>query len=133
MFTDYLGNEVHAGDVIAYPTASGSSSADLNMGRIMSIDPLVKDPRSSGLYCYESMRNKPNHATFHFPRRWVRDTITDEEVHVPDPEKAYAVKIQKIREGRQDYGRASWENPDRLFTIRNVDRIVVVTNLTAVR
>jgi hypothetical protein len=122
-FTDYLGNPIKPGDIIVYPTAVGSSSADMNMARVEVVDPLVLSPTGHG-YCYQSMVNK-QHATRQLPKKEVR-AEDGTRVWVDSPEKAYGLKIKKLKHGRLTY-----EESDRLFNLRNVDRVVVVTSLVA--
>lgn len=126
MFLDYLGQPIREGDIIVYPTAVGSSSADLNMARVEVIDPIVPDPSGHG-YCYESMKNKAKHATVSFPRSI--EYHDGKRIEHREPWRAYGLKIKKLYEGRSRFGKHSFDNADRLFTLRNVDRVVVVTDI----
>lgn len=124
-FTDYLGRPIEPGDIIVYPTAVGSSSADLNMARIEVVDPLVPSPTGHG-HCYESMAHK-QHATRALPIKWTKKD--GEHVREVDHSKAYGLKVKKLKQGSSTFGESSYENADRLFNLRNVDRVVVVTSL----
>lgn len=131
-FTDYLGNPIAVGDIIIYPTAAGSSSADMNVAVVKEIDPIVEELGRPGSYCYESMRHKPGHATVSFPMKTVPNPEEGGQprtILVPAPERAYGLKVRKLKDGTRDFGAYSYENPERLFTIRNVDRVTVVTRL----
>lgn len=130
-FTDYLGNPINDGDVIVYPTAAGSSSADMNVAVVKEIDPIVEELGSPSLYCYASMRTKANHATVPFPTNNVEndDPNGPKWKRVPAPERAYGLKVRKLKDGRREFGKLSFENPERIFTLRNVDRVTVVTSL----
>lgn len=126
-FLDYIGNPISPGDIIVYPTAVGSLSADMNMARVEVIDPIVPDPSGNGRFCYDSMKFKPSHATVPFPTKLGARNSNGQYASVDAPERAYGLKVKKLYEGRWRYGRSGYDNPDRMFTLRNVDRVVVVT------
>jgi hypothetical protein len=109
LFTDYLDNPVNEGDVFVYPVQVGSSSANMNMGRVVTIDPIVPSPQHPGWFCYRSLQ------------------LTEHEnVCMPEDEsKAYRIHFKKLRDGTDEVGY------NRIFYIRNVDRVVVVNSLLA--
>jgi hypothetical protein len=114
VYTDYLGNSVAVGDTIVYPKCSGSSSADLNMAVIAEILPIIpRDPsdpacRSGYLWSDRKLRYPPYRAILR-----------------GDLSKAYILKVKRTRDGSGNY--KIWT--DRLVTLSNVDRIVVVTSV----
>lgn len=130
--TDYLGNPVGIGDIFVYPTQTGSSAADMNMARVTAIDEIVgfdpNDPtaRDGYLHCDRNQEYPPRRTV---PAKWIPDPLTSghTSIVVRDDSKCYRIRAKRLRmtaEGYRIY------NPDRTITIRNVDRIVVVSSLT---
>jgi hypothetical protein len=115
--------------------ASGSSAANLNLARVIEVDPLVET--TEGWFYASKLSVSPSKRglSVTYPRRRVlhpiERNIDDERWHfVDDPSKAYRLVIKRIREGQDAVG-ALWpdDNPDRKVTLTNVNRVVVVTSL----
>lgn len=125
-FTDYLGNPINAGDTVVYPTASGSSSATMNLAVVDSIDPIIESPDGRG-HIHESQLSKPDPTTVSYPtRRWHEDGEWKSERL---PHLAYRIAVKKLRDGTRTWGALKDENPERRFYVTNIDRVVVVTSL----
>lgn len=126
-FTDYLGNPINPGDIVIYPTCTGSSSADTNLGRVAEIIPLVPKPgtwlstgcNSRQPYVREDQQFKRG-ATEYFPTRYNRLTKQFDQ----DKSLHYVLRIQR-------YSGDAWG--DKLHFIKNVNRVTVVTSLTSIR
>lgn len=119
-YTDYLGTPVKVGDTIVYPVASGSSSATLTTAVVEAIDDIVldnpSDPTDRQGYLHKDRHDK-------WPTtRTVAGKYIDGK-YVRDDSKAYMLKVKRIADGGRPV------DSHRSVTIRNVDRIVVVTTL----
>lgn len=114
-FLDYLGQEVHVGDTVIYPTSSGSSSASMNKGIILAIDPLVRDGDRAA-YRY-SQRFKPPHGRgmYRWPIVWDKDA----KDWIDDNERAYVVQVKKHPD--------RWSREPKKVWLKNVQEMTVVT------
>lgn len=139
-FTDYLDNPISVGDLIIYPTAQGSSSADMNLARVIEVDPLVKGQGESGRtdWHFASNLHKPPskrpYSGERYPTRYF--PTPDDSWHTePDPAKAYRLIVKRIRDGQKSLQRtnSAYDDPDRLVYLKNVDRVTVVTGLVNFR
>jgi hypothetical protein len=132
MFTDFLHNPINPGDVVVYPQAAGSSSAKIQMGRVLAIDPMVKrpDPRYGEQVFYESKQPKPGEYVSgpRWPGQTFRNQATGDWDFVPDNSKAYRLRMQRL-EWDNDLG--VWTEDGHPVWILNVDRVTVVTGLLA--
>lgn len=133
MLTDFLDNPVKRGDVVIYPTASGSSSASVNVAIVDHIDPIIRQrvPNYSGRLVERTtlesyvMAGKKNPTEYPITRKRVKTPSTD-ATHgwiyewVEDQSKAYVARVFKLD--------ASWDGyPSAKSTIlKNVDRLIVV-------
>jgi hypothetical protein len=129
MFTDFLNNPVNVGDVVIYPQSQGSSSAHIQTGRIVAMDEIIK--ASNGDVFLHSKRHKRGEYTgLRYPTKTV-PAVPDPQTwqdydQVDDPTKAYHAKVQKIA---KDVRTGGWKEDGKPVTIRNVDRLTVVTSL----
>lgn len=137
-YTDYLGTPVHVGDVITYPICSGSSAADLNLGVVLAIDDLIPnkpgDPKDRSAYLHRD-RNKQSPPRREIPGRWKVHARADMRTDLPsggdffrDDSKAYMLQIRRVWEGYAGWKLWRPEDALRKVSVKNVDRIVVVTD-----
>lgn len=116
-YTDYLGNPVHVGDTIVYPVQQGSSAANLTTGEIVAIDEIVPDepwnPHCTTGQLHRD-RNQQYPPTRSIAARWDRDAC---KLYRLD-DKAYMLKVR-----RHD------SDGNKQVTLKNVDRVVVVSSL----
>lgn len=118
-YTDYLGNPVRVGDTIVYPVQQGSSAANLTMGEVIAIDDLIpEDP--SNPYCCDGYLHRDRNQQYPPTRRIAGTWDRDQRKFLRDDSKAYMLKV------RRDPKR---EGGNKQVTLKNVDRIVVVTGL----
>lgn len=132
-YTDYLDNPIHVGDTITWPTCSGSSSADLNMGVVQEIREIIPnnpgDLTDRGGYLHEDrLKEHPPHRDI--PGRWVKAPHLQNGYgdYLRDDSKAYMLRVEKTRDGCD--GRKVEKY--KAVTLKNVDRVVVVTSLVGV-
>lgn len=137
-YTDYLGQPVHVGDLITYPTCSGSSAANLNLGVILEIDDIIPDDPNDLKNFHGSLhkdRNKAYPPRRRITGRWQKvpgSPLPGGQDALRDDSKAYQLVVRRLREG---YGgwriwtRAKADERLRKVTVKNVDRIVVVSRL----
>lgn len=122
-FTDYFDNPLSVGDIVMYPSASGSSSAVNNLAKVAQIIPLVQKP---GTWLTTGAQARTP---------WVREDQQFQQYpteYYPlcdargkaRPDKCFVVRVHR-RIG------AHWS--DKLQFLKNVDRMTVVTSLTSVR
>ena len=131
-FTDFLDNPISVGDIVTYPVASGSSSADMVIAYVVEIDPIVKG--ADGYWRFASMEAKsPSKRGYgcSYPRRTQRTGPGRYDYeHVDDPSKAYRIRVKRIRDGQNSLTPGgSYDNAERVVTVHNVDRVTVVTPL----
>lgn len=119
---DMLGNEVRVGDLIVYPTAQGSSSAQMNFADVEAIDDIVKLPSGTWtLHCY---RNR-QHPTVYMPQgvhEQTGPTYRDRKF-IPDPDRSYVLRVLKL-----DNYYAGYSKP-KVTILKNIDRVTVVTGI----
>lgn len=133
MHTDYLDNPVKRGDVIIYPTASGSSSAGMNVAIVDLVDPIVTaharkwDGSIREVTTLKSyiVAAKKDPTSYSIPNKRVRlpdpqDPNDWRYQYVPDESKAYVVRAFKLD---NDW---SGNVSGRSTILKNVDRITVV-------
>lgn len=132
MFTDYLDNPIHVGDTITWPTCSGSSAADLNMGVVKEIREIIpynpSDPADRLGYLHEDRLQEHPTARM-IAGRWVTAPHLQNGYgdYLRDDSKAYMLRVEKHRGGAD--GRTVEKN--KMVTLKNVDRVVVVTSLVS--
>jgi hypothetical protein len=127
MHTDYLDNPIKRGDVVIYPTAWGSSAADMNIGIVDTLDPIVTGLARQWDGSYRTMTtlqsylqaNKKDPTKYSIPKKRVERQGGGYDF-VEDESKAYILRIYKLD--------ASWNSkPSGKSTIlKNVDRVTVV-------
>jgi hypothetical protein len=134
IYTDYLGNSIWKGDYIVYPTATGSSAADMNFAVVEDVVPITpekpEDPTCRrGSIPGDERKAHPPYRTI--PGKWVKrpDLQNGYGDFLRDDSKAYQLRVRKLRD--HDSGRAI-SNPSRIITLKNVDRVVVVTRIANV-
>jgi hypothetical protein len=134
-YTDYLGNCIAVGDSIVYPTCSGSSAADLNQGVVTEIIPITpEDPADP-----KNRRGSiPGDAAKPYVRRLIPGRWDPGAAHpmnkigrvygdfVRDDSKAYMLRVRRTREGSTQ---SAIFDPNRVVSLKNVDRVVVITSL----
>jgi len=123
IYEDALGNPISAGDKIVYATAQGSSSPELQRAIVENVDPVVKDP-ITGEKKYEGQK-KPRYGGYsvNYPMRkqffgpaWHNYKLVDH------PPWMYRLQVRRCND--------DWSfDGDRLTTIHNVDRVIVITRL----
>lgn len=128
--TDFLGNEIHVGDIIVYPSARGSSAADVTLGEVLMIDKIRDTGKDGRAGFLESQRGKDpfRRGIYDIPAKWILKPDPDDpqfpRVRVPDWSKAYVLKVKKIPTG------VAWgERSEAIVRIKNVDRVVIVTSV----
>lgn len=126
-FIDFLGNPINVGDVVVYPTASGSSSAQMNLALVDTIDPIVE--LGPNEFVHQSQLKKKDPTLVSYPRKWVSGPGGSRTKRVNAPERAYRLAVKKLADADSVFGTAVYENPERRFYITNVDRVVVVGEL----
>ncbi len=116
MYTDYLGNPVQVGDLVAYPMCTGSAAADTNLAVIEEIVPIhpldPSDPNCRRGYTKADLL-KCDCGDYVLPRTF--------KTH----DKAYTVKVTRRRSGAYDHPIAG----NLRVTLKNVDRMIVVSSL----
>lgn len=122
-YTDYLGTPVKVGDTIVYPVASGSSSATLTIAVIEAIDDIVlnnpSDPTDRSGYLHKERHDRRPTTRIVAGKRVADGTKWGK--YVRDDSKAYMLKARRIADGSR------LVDSHRSVTLKNVDRIVVVT------
>lgn len=133
-YTDYLGNPIAVGDTIVYPTCSGSTAADLNLGQVTEILDLIpknpSDPKDTKAYLQADLKKQ------YQPNRWIATRFIPDDpqptdsnkwyrkgTSVRDDSKAYVLRVRKLRSGYN----SQYIEQDRASMVKNVDRVVVVT------
>jgi hypothetical protein len=139
-FIDFLGNPVSEGDIYIHPVASGSSSAHLNVGRIEKIIPIVRVMRGTTgreVWTLEEYKHRQDPTEYRPHGKYIVPPGGDyrDRKFVPDMARAYVVRARRLESKfiGDDY------KTDRRWgyrwtggkpsIIKNVDRLVVVTNL----
>lgn len=138
-FVDYLGNPISPGDLYVHPVGSGSSSASLNFGKIVSIIPLVEVQRGPRkVWTLDEYANRQNPTEYRpLAGEWeiTGPNYRDRRFH-PDLSRAYVVRASRLdrvavdRSGdysRWEYGWRFTDAPKGRI-LKTIDRIVVVTN-----
>lgn len=134
MYLDFLNNPLDVDDLVIYPQSAGSSSARVQLGRVLLIDPMVRiqHPRGGGwsdpVLCWDSKRPKPGEwpsAIIRWPQKRVRTGPGRHEwEYIDDDERAYRLRIQKL-----DLIDGAYSEDGLPVWIVNVDRVTVVTGL----
>lgn len=124
-YTDFLHNPVKVGDLIVYPTCSGSSSADMNLARVTDIIPVIpyhpEDPANrDGRTEYDWARDEKGQyaPTRLIAGRWDAES----EKCLRDDCKSFLIKATRLRAGYASY---RGDEPSDV-RITNVERVVVV-------
>lgn len=127
MHTDYLDNPIKRGDVVIYPTAIRSSGADMNIGIVSALDPIVTGQARQWDGSYREVTtlqsyldaNKKDPTSYSIPSKRVPRPAGGATL-VPDETKAYILRIYKLD--------ASWNNKvsGKPTILKNVDRVTVV-------
>lgn len=131
-YTDYLDNPISVGDIVVYPRQRGSSAADLNTAVVVAIDDIIpnnpSDPKDCSGQLHKDRRQKSP------PYRTIISRLLQNGAHANDYErddsKAYMLSVKRIRDGSRS---GTVYNPERITTLKNVDRVIVVTSLTSQR
>jgi hypothetical protein len=118
-YTDYLGNPVSVGDTIIYPVQQGSSAANLAAGEVIAIEDIIpRDP--SDPYCTEGHLHRDRNQQYP-PMRRIAGVWDDRQLKMRRrDDKAYMLKVRRDPE---------WQGGNKQVTLKNVDRVVVVTRL----
>lgn len=127
--TDFLGNEIHVGDIIAYPSQQGSSAAKMKLAEVVTIDKIRDTGKDGRAGFLESQRHKDpgRRGYYDIPSTWVPAPGPFGLERVPDWSKAYVVKVKKII--TDGYDARHNQGHGRPVQIKNVDRIVIVTSV----
>ena len=134
-YTDYLGNPIAVGDIIAYPTCTGSSSADMNLAVVTEILDLIpnypNDLTKNTAYLQSDLKKQPP------PRRHITNRFIPDDpqpangskwflqgTYERDDSKAYVLRVRKLRDGYAN----RYRQQDRAVILKNVERAIVVTD-----
>jgi hypothetical protein len=127
MHTDFLDNAIKAGDVVIYPTAIGSSAADMNVAIVDRLDPIVTGLARQWDGSYRTVTtlqsyldaDKKDPTTYKVPKKRVKRPGGGYD-YVEDESKAYILRVYKLD--------ASWNNKlsGKTTILKNVDRVTVV-------
>lgn len=129
-YTDYLDNPIAKGDVIVYPTASGSSSAELNTARVVDVVPIYPvDPNDETCrrgFTQEDLDKGRDYGGRDIVGKWVKraDLQSGSGDYLRDDSKAYLLRVVKLNRSK-----SIWIHSERTVLLKNVDRVVVVSKL----
>ena len=134
IFTDHLDNPINAGDVITYPVAWGSSSANINLAKVVEVDPIVKSQDGRWRYLRNDHKSPSKRGYgISYPKRALPGPDPSGRGRwglVDDPEKAYRLVVNRIREnGTALKTGKAYDDPNREVYLTNVDRVVVITSI----
>jgi len=128
MFTDLLNNPINVDDYVLYPQSAGSSSATIQLARVVKVEPTVTVQTQWGTRrYYADSVPKPGEykSEAKTPVKRVRTGPAKHDwEYVHDPDRAYRLTVQKL-----DLIDGEMVEDGRPVRIVNVDRVTVVTGL----